>query len=250
MDVTNEVGNFEARSGGAMQAFDSTNADNISMSHDGTDAVISCGNTTDLNITGIVSLKVAGSLLIVEQASADTDDTSYGQFWIKSTAPNMPMYTDGEGKDSFIMPERQHTTADDTATADTTFSDLTGLGTCNLLADQWYQIVFKCRYNQNVGNAKFAFQESQTPAIQKESTAIAHSTGDDTKRISFIGTTGVQFTTMTDTQDVELVMTSIIKTHATVDATVGVRVAQETSSANATTFYAGASLEVTHLGAG
>lgn len=58
VDVTNEVGNFEARSGNAFTAFDSTNADFIRISHDGTDADLAFSGTTDLNIRDGVVVKI------------------------------------------------------------------------------------------------------------------------------------------------------------------------------------------------
>ncbi|KKK95686.1 hypothetical protein LCGC14_2670300, partial [marine sediment metagenome] len=62
--------------------------------------------TGELEVKGITyldgALNLADNLFIAESASADADVAAFGQFWVKSQAPNEPWFTDDEGNDIFI----------------------------------------------------------------------------------------------------------------------------------------------------
>ncbi len=74
--------------------------DTVSLTHDGTDGNLIGANAIDLNITGFTRLKHDGSLSLLESVSAPTDDTTYGQFWVRDDAPGQtPMFTDDAGVD-------------------------------------------------------------------------------------------------------------------------------------------------------
>lgn len=99
-DVTNEVGNFEARSGNALIAFDASNADFIRISQNGTDTLMaSTGSASVLNTGATIGYKYDNSIYITEQAAANADTAGEGQFWTRDDVPNIPMFTNDVGID-------------------------------------------------------------------------------------------------------------------------------------------------------
>ncbi len=73
MDVTNEVGNFEARSGNALMAFDSTNADSIRISHDGVNVIVNCIGTTSLLLQGAnLLVRDGGSIQVFDPSDVNS----------------------------------------------------------------------------------------------------------------------------------------------------------------------------------
>lgn len=82
-------------------------------SSDGTDEytiVTAAGITSMFGSVGILYVEQAEvwrnlkPFLIAEQASAEADVAAFGQFWVKSDVPNVPMFTDDTGVDQLIDP--------------------------------------------------------------------------------------------------------------------------------------------------
>ena len=48
-------------------------------------------------------LTVEGTITLKEQAAAAADTASYGQIWVKSNNPNVPMFTNDVGADSYVV---------------------------------------------------------------------------------------------------------------------------------------------------
>ncbi len=103
-DVTNEVGNFEARSGNALIAFDSGNADLIRISHNGADTLMANTGSASVLHTGVViGYKFDNSIYSTEQAAANADTAGEGQFWVRDDAPNTAMFTNDAGIDKSLV---------------------------------------------------------------------------------------------------------------------------------------------------
>ena len=103
-DVTNEVGNFEARSGNALIAFDSGNADLIRISHNGADTLMANTGSASVLHTGVtIGYKFDNSIYSTEQAAANADTAGEGQFWVRDDVPNTAMFTNDAGVDKSLV---------------------------------------------------------------------------------------------------------------------------------------------------
>jgi hypothetical protein len=81
---------------------DSTQADSITISNDGTDVNAVTVGITDINIggTGGERLRLGEfNLAMLEKAAAPGDEAGVGQFWVRNDTPNVPMFTDDAGTD-------------------------------------------------------------------------------------------------------------------------------------------------------
>ena len=87
--------------GTVLQVWDTANDDNVYLSHSDTYATLGTAGTD----TGQVPLRmVVDSVLLKEIAAAVADVAGYGQFWVKSDAPNVPYFTDDAGNDQNLDP--------------------------------------------------------------------------------------------------------------------------------------------------
>ena len=92
---------------GGMTVFEdgAADTDSININHDGTDGNLTLVNALDFNITGAsVGYKFDESIYIDEKAAANADFAGFGQFWVRSSAPARPTYTDDTGVDQLIDP--------------------------------------------------------------------------------------------------------------------------------------------------
>ena len=157
-------------------------------------------------------------------------------------------------RDAVATSEISRSTASDPDTSNTTLQEFvgTGYGALTMDANTWYRVRFRCEYHQNGGNFKFAFSTSQSIADQLAGFAEAQDVSQINVR--FVTNTmlsvGVNFTTMTDNDNVNFVAEMVVKSNASLSSTVTIFFAQETESSNATTIAAGATLELIRLGSG
>lgn len=96
------TGDVVAGSGNSVIA--GNGADQVAITHDGTDGNIACVNTLDLNFTGAtVGYKFSTALYLTEQTNANADFAGLGQIWVRDDAPNVLMFTDDDGTDHEVL---------------------------------------------------------------------------------------------------------------------------------------------------
>jgi hypothetical protein len=80
-----------------------TAAEGLILTGQGSTNDVTIKNDADAEVisirTGTVDTDFEGTLFLKEAASASADVAAYGQFWVKSDAPNKPWFTDDAGTD-------------------------------------------------------------------------------------------------------------------------------------------------------
>ena len=142
---------------------------------------------------------------------------------------------------------RKVKSADDIAQSDSTFTDDTHLNGFVLNTGKLYSVKGMLRYNQNVGNIKFIFDFSQPPAENGIVHWAFESDSDDTLIRAAAVTLEVIATTMTDTDEVAVIISGIFQANATAGGDVSLQFAQNLVSSNATTLRTGSHLTFTQL---
>lgn len=140
--------------------------------------------------------------------------------------------------------------ADDAKTTDNSLANDASLSGFVIPANKHYRVRGLIRYNQNVGNFQMKFVYSQSA---QSGSWIRLDAIDETlvEKKFFAATTfggTFSFTTLTDTDDVAVLVDLVFQAHATLAGVLDFQWAQSTSSANATTLREGSWLNVTKLG--
>lgn len=137
--------------------------------------------------------------------------------------------------------------ADESKASDTTLADDSTLAGFAIAAGAWYKFEAFIQYTQNVGDLKFAFDFDNAPQAFAGDWYAVDATGvSDEDRENFAANT-VTITTMTDGDNIVLVIRGVIKGNATLAAVMDFQWAQNTSSANNTTVQDGSLMHVQRL---
>jgi len=204
--------------------------------------------------TAVTEVRLSNPIKILEQAAAGTDTATYGQLWVKTVTPNELWFTDDAGTDIQIggtafagkkVYKVKATTLSKSST--TSLSDDPDLFGFVLETGKRYSVKCYLKYTQNVGDFKFTFQFTNTPT---SSTMIYWATDESKVQDNdFLNslTTAVAITTMTDTDDVGLLIEGSFRADVTTGGTLDFQWAQNTSSANNTTLFINSWMEVTQL---
>ena len=120
-----------------------------------------------------------------------------------------------------------------------TLADDPDLSGWALVTSKHYAVTAYLRYQQNVGDFKFAFQFSNTPVAVKHS--ITYWSTDQTKvqdnDLLPSMTAAVSITTMTDVDEVGLIINASFQANVTTGGTLDFQWAQDTSSGNSTSLF-------------
>lgn len=137
--------------------------------------------------------------------------------------------------------------SDESKASDTTLADDATLAGFSIVAAQWYKFEALIDVNQNVGDFKFAFQHTATPAYFTGIWHAIDAAGASDEDYENFASNTVSITTMTDGQSYAVHILAYLKGHATNANTMDFQWAQDTSSANNTTVGAGSFIHLSPI---
>lgn len=176
-------------------------------------------------------------IFLQEQGFADVDVPGFGQIWVDNTVPNTLNFEDDDGNSFKLSGKEQNTTlVQSSATNDTVLSNITGLTGFIIKANTRYKYRIVIHYEHGAGDIKVRPDVSQTPADNgwRVVWGTDFSGTQESDMSAAFGTNAV-LTTMVDGQPACLITEGSFLSHATLDATMNIQFAQNTSNGTPTT---------------
>ncbi len=216
--------------------------------------IITSGNQISMGVTAQVAhlVSIAGTIdyfrtdeawrfvqtiFLGEQGFAAADVPGFGQIWVDNTVPNTLNFDDDDGNSYKLSGKEQNTTLIQSSfTNDTVLANITGLTGFQIKADVRYKFRIVLHYEHGAGDIKVRPDVSQTPQDNgwRLMQAFDFSGTFESDMQAAFGTNAVA-TTMIDGQPACMIVEGSFHAHATLDGTMNIQAAQQTSNGTPTT---------------
>jgi hypothetical protein len=199
-------------------------------------ALVSSGGTIDYFRTD-EAWRFEETIYLGEQGFAAPDVGGFGQIWVDNTVPNTLNFEDDDGNSYKLSGKEQNTTLiQSSATNNTTLANITGMTGFQIKANTRYKYRVVIHYEQDGGDIKVRPLVSQSPVDNGWRVVWGTDfSGTFESNMQAAFGSNATLTTMIDGQPACLITEGSFLSHATLDGTMSIQFAQNSSNGNPTT---------------